>query len=77
MVRFSIRVTYSGGVDEFYKKGCQEKSSASTGGREDFCLDIQPTLCRRAPRFDREVLLWLVCHSLGFHLPVVTTPIES
>ena len=27
----------------FYKKGCQEKSSASTGEREDFCLDVQPT----------------------------------
>src|ERR1035437_1079952 len=29
----------------FYKKGCQEKSSPSTGGREDFCLEIQPTVC--------------------------------
>jgi hypothetical protein len=27
----------------FYKKGCQEKSSPSTGRREDFCLEIQPT----------------------------------
>jgi hypothetical protein len=31
------------GVNEFYKKGCQEKTSASTGGREDFGLEIQPT----------------------------------
>ena len=29
--------------DEFYKNGCQEKSSSSIGGREDFCLEIQPT----------------------------------
>src|ERR1700730_6280357 len=34
----------------FYKKGCQEKSSPSTGGREDFGLDIQPTVCK-CPRF--------------------------
>jgi hypothetical protein len=34
----------SGGpVNEFYKKECQEKSSSSTGGREDFSLEIQPT----------------------------------
>jgi hypothetical protein len=30
-------------LNEFYKKGCQAKSSSSTGGREDFCLEIQPT----------------------------------
>jgi len=53
-------------VNEFYKKGCQEKTSPSTGGREDLCLEIQPTVCKRAPRFARKVLLWLVCHSLGF-----------
>ena len=64
-------------VNEFYKKGCQEKSSPSTGRREDFCLEIQPTACECAPRFAREVSLWLVCHFRGFHLPVVTTPIES
>ena len=33
------------GVNEFYKKGCQEKSSASTGGSR-FFLEIQPTLFR-------------------------------
>ena len=32
-------------VNEFYKKGCQEKSSASTGGSK-FFLEIQPTLFR-------------------------------
>ncbi len=37
-------------VNEFYKKGCQEKTSASTGGREDMCLDLQPTVCASAPR---------------------------
>lgn len=42
---------------EFYKKGCQEKSSPSTGRREDFCLEIQPTACARALRFAREVVL--------------------
>jgi hypothetical protein len=31
------------GVNEFYKKGCQEKNSPLTGKREDFCLEIQPT----------------------------------
>jgi hypothetical protein len=35
-------------VNEFYKKGCQEKSSSSTGRREDFVLAIQPTLSVRA-----------------------------
>jgi hypothetical protein len=30
-------------LNEFYKKGCQEKSFASTGGRDVF-LEIQPTL---------------------------------
>jgi hypothetical protein len=63
--------------NEFYKKGCQEKTSPSTGGREDLCLEIQPTVGKRAPRFGREVWLWLVCRSQGFHLSVVTTPIES
>src|SRR5258707_8923705 len=45
----------AGAVIEFYKKGCQEKSSPSTGRREDFCLEIQPTACECAPRFAREV----------------------
>ena len=41
---------FSDPVNEFYKKGCQEKSSPSTGGREDFSLEIQPTDCKCPPR---------------------------
>src|ERR1700682_1188248 len=33
--------------------------------------------CKCAPRLAREVLLWVVCHPCGVHLPMVTTPIES
>jgi len=36
------RAREGAGVNEFYKKGCQEKSSASTGGEISF-LEIQPT----------------------------------
>jgi hypothetical protein len=36
-------------LNEFYKKGCQEKTSALTGGREDLGLDIQPTVYVSAP----------------------------
>jgi hypothetical protein len=50
-------------LNEFYKKGVKKKSSASTGRREDLCLEIQPTVC--ASRFARKVLLWLVGHSRG------------
>jgi hypothetical protein len=64
-------------LDEFYKKGRQEKSSPSTGRREDFCLEIQPTACKCSPRFAREGSLWPVFHFRGFHPPVATTPIES
>ena len=64
-------------LNEFYKKGCQEKSSPSTGRREDFCLEIQPTACERTPSICSRGLSWRVCHFRGFHLPVVTTPIES
>ena len=59
------------------KRDVKEKSSPSTGRREDFCLEIQPTACECAPRFAREGSSGLVCHFRGFHLPVVTTPIES
>jgi hypothetical protein len=38
-------------VNEFYKKGCQEKSSPSTGGREDFCVSRSSPLTVSAPRF--------------------------
>jgi hypothetical protein len=54
-------------VNEFYKKGCQEKNSASTGGREDFCLEIQPTAVSVPPdsleRFALACLpsLWFIC----------------
>src|SRR5260370_42468728 len=64
-------------LNEFYKKGCQEKSSPSTGRREDFCLEIQPTACERAPPICSRGSLWLVCPFPCFHLPGVTTPIES
>jgi hypothetical protein len=51
-------------LNEFYKKGCQEKSSPSTGGREDFSLEIQPTDCKCPPiAFER------FCSGL-FALPV-------
>src|SRR6266550_4591942 len=46
------------GINEFYKKGCQEKSSASTGGREDFVSRSSPLHCKSASRFAREV--WLL-----------------
>jgi hypothetical protein len=35
-------------LNEFYKKGCQAKTSPSTGDRV-ICLDIQPTVCASAP----------------------------
>jgi hypothetical protein len=38
-------------LNELYKKGCQEQTSASTGGRDDFGLDLQPTVGVSAPRF--------------------------
>src|ERR1017187_8298276 len=50
--------TPSPGVNEFYKKGCEEKSSLSTGGREDFVSRSSPLhYCKSASRFAREVLL--------------------
>src|SRR5277367_1701206 len=53
-------------LKKFYKKGCQGKSSPSTGRREDFCLEIQPTACERAPRFAREVRCGLFAISVAF-----------
>jgi hypothetical protein len=35
-------------VNEFYKKECQEKTHASTGGRVR-CLDLQPTVYVECP----------------------------
>src|SRR5713226_8933798 len=43
--------------ERFYKKGCQEKSSPSTGRREDFVSRSSPLHCKSASRFAREVLL--------------------
>jgi hypothetical protein len=37
------------------KRDVKKKVSPSTGRREDFCLEIQPTACECAPRFAREV----------------------
>jgi hypothetical protein len=63
-------------VNEFYKKGCQEKSSPSTGEREDFGLEIQPTAVSVPPdsleRFCSGLFAIRVVHLL-----MVTTPIES
>jgi len=46
--------------DEFYKKGCQEKKLRLDRRREDLFLEIQPTVCKSASRFEREVLV-LAC----------------
>ena len=48
------------------KRDVKKKVSPSTGRREDFCLEIQPTACECAPRFAREVPLGLVCISVAF-----------
>src|SRR6266702_231186 len=53
----------------FYKKGCQEKSSPSTGGREDFVSSSSPLHCKSASRFAREVLLLSCLPSCSFHRP--------
>ena len=47
-------------ANEFYKKGCQEKKLRLDRRREDLFLEIQPTVCKSASRFEREVLV-LVC----------------
>src|ERR1700688_1183455 len=36
------------------ERDVKKKVSPSTGRREDFCLEIQPTACKCAPRFTRE-----------------------
>jgi hypothetical protein len=63
-------------VNEFYKKGCQEKTSPSTGG-EKILVSRSSPLSVSSPDGDRGSWLWLVCPSCGVHLSVVTTPIES
>ncbi len=35
--------------NEFYKKGCQEKKLRLDRRREDFCLEIQPTVVSVSP----------------------------
>src|SRR6266436_5790525 len=58
------------------KRDVKKKSSASTGGREDLCLDVQPTGVSVPPdsieRFCSGVFSMPVVH-----LTMVTTPIES
>jgi len=58
------------------KRDVKKKSSASTGGREDLCLDVQPTGVSVPPdsieRFCSGVFAMPVVH-----LTMVTTPIES
>src|SRR4029077_1996187 len=44
-------------TNELYKKGCQEKSSPSTGGREDFVSRSSPLHCTSASPLAREVLV--------------------
>lgn len=46
----TVRVVGYSEVNELYKKGCQEKNSASTGERARG-LDLQPTVYVSAPRF--------------------------
>jgi hypothetical protein len=64
-------------VNEFYKKGCQEKVSARPDAEKIFVSRSSPLPVSVPPRFAREGSLWPVCHFRGFHLPVATTPIES
>jgi len=59
------------------KRDVKKKVSPSTGWREDFCLEIQPTACVSVPLDSLERFLVACLHIRGFHLPVVTTPIES
>jgi hypothetical protein len=44
---------------------------------EKIFVSTSSPLSVRAPDLAGGVLLWLVCASFGFHLSVVTTPIES
>ena len=63
-------------VNEFYKKGCQEKTSASTGGGVS-CLDLQPTVYVSAPPQFAEGFALDGLSFPWFSLPVATVPIES
>jgi hypothetical protein len=59
------------------RRDVKKKSSASTGGREGFCLEIQPTAVSVPPDSLERFCSGPVCHPCGVHLPMVTTPIES
>ena len=63
-------------VNEFYKKRCQEKSSASAGRREGFGLEIQPTAVTVPPDSLERFCSGLFAIPV-VHLLMVTTPIES
>jgi hypothetical protein len=62
---------------ESIKRDVKKKVSPSTGRREDFCLEIQPTACGVCPSIRSRGSFVACLHIRGFHLPVVTTPIES
>ena len=64
-------------LKESFWRGMSRKSSASTGGREDFGLEIQPTVCKCAPSIRSGGLALAGLPFRRFHLLVVTTPIES
>jgi hypothetical protein len=63
-------------LNEFYKKGCQEKSSASTGGERNLVSRSSPLFSYPPPiLFERFFALACLLFPRG-HLPVVTMPIE-
>jgi hypothetical protein len=51
------RANWDERLNELNKKGCQEKTSALTGGREHLGLDVQPTVCTSVPDSLRDVAL--------------------
>ena len=59
------------------KRDVKQKVLPRPEAEKIFVSRSSPLSVRVAPRFAGEVWLWLVCPSCGFHLPVVTTPIES
>jgi hypothetical protein len=62
-------------VNEFYKKGCQEKSSPSIGGREDLVSRSSP-LSVSAHRFRSRGFALACLPFLEVSSSVMTTPIE-
>ncbi|PYV52378.1 MAG: hypothetical protein DMG97_30380 [Acidobacteria bacterium] len=59
------------------KRDVKKKAPASTGGREDFGLEIQPTAVSVLPDSFESFFSGLFAVPLGLHFPVMTTPIES